>query len=204
MNLYVSTRSAALLKAEDGVFLDGVGLTDSFELNLTTISIEEDEDGNADGTNNAAPKPEIRFRIPKGQSDDRSPLSVREGTNLGISIDIGIYAYKNTPTTTKYISFEHDSRFEYRSKEEDSTARTTYFLNRENVRCLPVDAESKPIQGRDAIDNVFAKFYFPGTDPWTHHFHKNEQEERNRKHILDFIDDCIREFAGLESSAANA
>lgn len=197
-NFYVSTRQEDLLKKYSGeLSLQDAGFRLWFEKNThePKLCVMHSKDAARDLSErlskyqtigmNCHPAPPLESKTAAGNSE--------VGTDAQIELDITIHQ----ETVIRRISYDPDPRVNF--KGDVSKLKPSYLRRRQEVRANPVDFDSKPVDGLDVIDGIFSKFYARKRDPWAYHLRKDGQGRKlDHRHILDFIDDCIREHMSSE------
>ncbi len=205
-NLYVSTRHAELLQNAEGDLQFGnavfrVWFTKSsyhWQPVLSVMHVKDAERELAARLATWTPEGTVAKNRPC-----TPPLRSENATHggqvdPGAQIEVAVVNYGRRMPVIRQISFDPDPRVKIKC--DASELESDYFTSSEDIRANPIDFTSRPIGGRDAIDLIFSKFYVPGEDPWAYHLREDDQGRRlNDKHVLDFIDDCIRETLTKDS-----
>lgn len=124
----------------------------------------------------------------------------RESSNAQIAV---VVPGSSCVAIVRYMPYDPDPRVKFQSELARLHSPDSPYLtvNEEcDIRMTPIwkgRGAFKKTHERDVIDYIFAMFYVPGQDPWTRHLRKTGQDQTKEKHILEFIDDCVRNFDNM-------
>ncbi|KLO10784.1 hypothetical protein SCHPADRAFT_942574 [Schizopora paradoxa] len=119
----------------------------------------------------------------------------------GAQIAVDVYDQANT-VVVRHIAFQPDFRTLMNIKNLDHDSPYAQSDEEPRVAAIGINPDigkADAIWVHDVVDVIFEQFYAPGEDSWTFHLREDPVKtheggnQSKRKHILDFVDDYIKD-----------